>query len=446
MRLVQLTPGAGRMYCGNCLRDNALVRAWQRQGHQALLVPLYLPLTLDEEDLSGESPIFFSGLNVYLDQKLPWFRRAPEWLRRWFRGRRLLGWVGARAARTRAEEVGDMTISMLLGPEGNQARDLQELVDWLAGQPRADGFFLSNALLLGLAPGLKRAFDSPVFAFLAGEDSFVDAMPEPARSEVWRLMARRAREVDRFLAPSRYFAERMQARLDLPADKVAVAPTGISLEGYPATPAPAPRPPVIGYLARMCEAKGLPLLVDAFIELRRRGRVPGVRLAVAGSCGPTDEPVVAAQRAKLESAGLQDAVTFRPNLPREEKIRFLRGLTLFSVPATYGEAFGLYLVEAMAAGVPVVQPPEAAFPELIEATGGGLLARETTPTALAEAWEELLSDPARRDQLARQGQQAVHANYKDEGAARRILELCGLANPAPSPASGRESAEPRQVA
>ena len=79
MNFVQLTPGAGAMYCGGCLRDNALVAALRQQGHQVLMVPLYLPLTLDEQDQSAGSPIFFGGINVYLAQKAPLFREAPGW-------------------------------------------------------------------------------------------------------------------------------------------------------------------------------------------------------------------------------------------------------------------------------------------------------------------------------------------------------------------------------
>src|SRR6202008_4221220 len=69
MNLVQITPGAGSMYCWNCFRDNALVAAWRQMGHNALLVPLYLPMTLEEEDQSAGTPIFFGGINVYLEQK-----------------------------------------------------------------------------------------------------------------------------------------------------------------------------------------------------------------------------------------------------------------------------------------------------------------------------------------------------------------------------------------
>jgi glycosyltransferase involved in cell wall biosynthesis len=419
---VQLTPGAGRMYCGNCLRDNALVKALRDQGHPVLMVPLYLPLTLDEEDFSRETPIFFSGVNVYLDQKWPWFRRAPEWLRQWFTGRSLLGWVGRYAARTRAAEVGDMTVSMLRGENGNQARDLAELVNWLKTQSPPDALCLSNALLLGIAHQVKATFGAPVVCFLSGEDAFVDGMAEPIRSEVWELMGQRAQDIDRFFAPSRYFADRMADRLKVGRDRVAVLPVGINLDGFPTEPAPGPEVPTIGYLARMCPDKGLDRLVEAFIRCRQRGKVADVRLRVAGSCGPTDEPFVRQLKDRLAAAGCLDQAEFHPNLDRAAKVDFLRGLSVFSVPASYGEAFGLYLVEALAAGVPVVQPREAAFPELVEQTGGGRLFEPGDPEAYATALEELLLDPASRRDLASRGQRAVREQFSASQAARRFVE------------------------
>ena len=114
MKLVQLTPGAGGMFCGNCFRDNALVAALRRQGHDTLMVPLYLPLTLDEAP-TASTPTFFGGINVYLDQLLPLHRRLPGWLRRLFDAPALLKLASGRAAKTKAEDVGDLTLSMLRG-------------------------------------------------------------------------------------------------------------------------------------------------------------------------------------------------------------------------------------------------------------------------------------------------------------------------------------------
>src|ERR1041384_1482256 len=135
MNLVQITPGAGSMYCGNCFRDNALVAALRQMGHSALLVPLYLPMTLEEEDQSAGTPIFFGGINVYLEQKSAFFRHSPKWLHQFFDSRSLLKWAAGRAAKTRAEEVGDLTLSMFRGEAGNQARELDELITWLKTHP-----------------------------------------------------------------------------------------------------------------------------------------------------------------------------------------------------------------------------------------------------------------------------------------------------------------------
>ncbi len=463
MNIVQLTPGAGGMYCGNCLRDNALVAAYRRHGHTALMVPLYLPLTLDEPDLSAGTPVFFGGINVYLDHKTPLFRAAPAWLRRWLASPALLRWTGRFAAKTRASDVADLTLSMLRGEEGNQARDLDELVVWLRSQTKPDVVCLSNALLIGAARRIRRDLGVPVVCLLAGEDSFLDSMPEPWRTEVWRTLANRAAEIDLFVAPSRYFADRMRARLGIGAERVEVVPTTISLEGYPAPPTDASgpleassmtepsspltphpsripdhsalrtphsalrthpdAPPVLGYFARMCPEKGLDTLVDAFIAIRQRARVPKLQLKVGGGCGPSDRAFVEGLQDRLRSRGLLADVEFRPNLDRSAKIAFLTSLTVFSVPALYGEAFGMYLLEALAAGVPVVQPAHAAFPEIVQATGGGVVCPPGDPQALAVAIEDLVLDPARRRALAEAGQRAVHGRFSTAAAADTMLRL-----------------------
>lgn len=443
MRIVQITPGAGGMYCGNCLRDNALVAAWRRQGHDVTMVPLYLPLTLDESDHSAGTPIFFSGVNVFLDQKSPRFRSAPEWLRRWLSSATLLRWVGGLAAKTRPQEVAELALSMLRGEEGHQARDLDELIGWLRGQPRPDALCLSNALLLGLTRRIRHDLGGKVVCLLAGEDAYLDAMPEPWRGRIWEVLKERARLVDLFVAPSRYFADVMRARLGLDPERVQVISPALNLEGYPPEPTPAAhlRPGAtdtpagtIGFFARMCREKGLDTLVEAFLRLRQKHPTADVRLKVGGSCGPADQPLVDELRARLAAAGALDRVEFHPNLDRAAKIRFLQSLTVFSTPALYGEAFGLYLLEAMAAGVPVVQPRHAAFPEVIEATGGGVLCDPGDAAALADAIEGLLRDPVRREALARAGHRAVHEQYGAGKVAERMIAAFESMVPGATPA------------
>jgi glycosyltransferase involved in cell wall biosynthesis len=424
------------MYCGGCLRDNALVAALRQLGHEALMIPLYLPLTLDEEDQSAGTPIFFSGINVYLAQKAPLYRGAPGWLRDLFASPRLLQWAAGKAAKTRAADLGDLTLSMLRGEAGNQARELDELIAWLKTQPKPDVISLSNALLAGMARRLKSEVGAPVACALQGEDFFLDGLPESHRAACWQTLAERARDVDLFVAPSRYFGNLMQERLGLPADRVRVVYNGIKLDGYVQEgrrknvecrmqkgDGQGLRVSTLGFFARMCREKGLDTLVDAFICLRKRSRTGKVRLLVGGSCGPADQAFVEGLRERLHAEEVLGDVEFHPNLDRAAKLEFLRSLSVFSVPARYGEAFGLYVIEAMAAGVPVVQPRVAAFPELIEATGGGLLCAEEDPQALAEAIEQLLLDPARARALGEAGRRAVFERFSAEAMARAMAQV-----------------------
>jgi glycosyltransferase involved in cell wall biosynthesis len=404
LRIVQITPGAGKMYCGACLRDNALVTALRKLGHAAVMAPLYLPLTLDEEDQSAGTPIFFSGINVYLEQQSALFRLAPFWLHQALASPTLLKWASGAAAKTRPIDLGAMTISMLRGEEGNQARELDGLIDWLRAE-KPDVVSLSNALLVGMARRIKAELRVPVLCSLQGEDWFLDALPTPDRALAWQTASERAADVDLFIAPSRYFADLMQARLKLAPERVRVLPNGLNLEGYAAAPGKSDvQPPTLGFFARMCREKGLETLVNAFILLRTRGRVADLKLRIGGSCGPADEVVVDEMRARLQASGLLADVDFQRNLSRADKQAFLRSLSVFSVPALYGEAFGLYVIEALACGVPVVQPRHAAFPELIAATGGGLLRAPGDEAALADAIERLLLDPARSRSLCEAGQ------------------------------------------
>ena len=434
MNIVQLTPGAGGMYCGNCFRDNALVASLRRLGHSTLMIPLYLPMTLDEEDQSAAAPIFFSGIGVYLEQKSALFRHAPRWFHRLLKSRRLLQWAAGRAASTRAAEVGEIALSMLQGEEGRQSRELNELVAWLKTQPRPDVISLSNAMLTGLARRIRTELKVPVVCMLQGEAAYLDSLPPRQRDAVWAALAERARDVDLFIAPSRSFGDLMGARLGLEPARVRVVWNGILLDGYPPEPKPVRSaqeiaPSRLGFFARMCPDKGMHTVVEAFLEVRRRGRVPGLKLALGGSCGPSDRPYLDAQLAKLRAAGLGAEVEGVTNLSREAKINFLRSLDVLSVPALYGEAFGLYLIEAMAAGTPVVQPRAGAFVELIEATGGGVLCQPDDVASLAQTVEELLLDPAQLAHRGQAGHQAVRERFTVEHMARGMIEAFETATP-----------------
>jgi glycosyltransferase involved in cell wall biosynthesis len=427
MNIVQLTPGAGGMFCGNCFHDNALVAALRGLGHDAIMLPLYLPINVDEDDQSAGQPIFFGGVNVYLEQKSAFFRKAPGWVHRLLNSRRLLEWAAGRAVKTRADEAGELLISMLRGETGNQNREITELITWLREHAKPDVICLSNALLIGMARRLKAELGVPVICLLQGEEPYLDSLPEAQRKPAWRLLTERAVDVDAWIAPSRWNADCLTKRLKLKPERVHVVHNGISLEGFevpsPQSRVQSQRAPVLGYFARMCKDKGLGTLVEAFIHLKNRGSVPRLKLHIGGGCGPGDEPFVKTLRVRLAEAGFIGEVSFSPNLSRVEKLAFLRSLTVFSVPAMYGEAFGLYLIEALAAGVPVVQPRHGGFPEIIAATGGGLLCEPNDPKSLADTLEQLLLDSDRARALGDAGRKAVSDRFTAEAMARETLEV-----------------------
>jgi glycosyltransferase involved in cell wall biosynthesis len=423
MKIFLLTPGTGSYHCGVCIRDNALAKELHRQGHDAVMLPMYLPLTLDEAPASPEIPLFFGGINVFLQQKVPLFRHTPRWLDSIFNNRWLLKKVaGSSASQTGGSDIGDMTHSMLLGEDGKQAKELDELISWMHTHGKPDAVWLSTALLVGLARRMRRELRIPVLGSLQGEDSFLDSLDEPWRTRCWETLAERSRDVSAFIAPSRYYANFMSERMRLTPEQVRVIPNGVAHTEF-SFAEKSPAVPTIGYLARMIANKGLGTVIDAFILLKKRGHIPKVRLIVAGAMTSQDEHYVEALKQKLNSAGCHDDVEFRPNIDRAEKTAFLQQLTLLSVPSVYGEAFGLYIVEAWACGVPVVQPNCAAFTELIESTGAGRLFEPANTQSLVDEWEKLLANPAEARALGLKGRAAVENHFSLSRMAERFVEV-----------------------
>jgi glycosyltransferase involved in cell wall biosynthesis len=276
-------------------------------------------------------------------------------------------------------------------------------------------------LLVGLARRIRQELGIPVLASLQGEDSFLDSFAEPWRMRCWNTLAERARDVDALVAPSRYYADLMGGRMRIAPQKMRVIANGISLPDF--APAPQPPPLAIGYLARMIAGKGLGTVVDAFILLRKRGHFSTTKLLIAGAMTASDEAYVESLKAKLNAAGCGTDAEFHPNVSREEKAAFLRRCTLLSVPATYGEAFGLYLLEAWASGVPVVQPDCAVFPELIAATGAGALFEPANTESLVAQWEKLLGSPTEAFALGQRGRAAVERDFSLARMAEQFVAL-----------------------
>ena len=422
MRIAQLTPGSGaNFYCENCLRDVALVRAMRALGHDVLMIPMYLPVQGRSERQVATEPLFFGGVNVYLQQKLGLFRRTPRWLDRIWDSDRLLRWVGRMVGMTSARDLGEMTLSMLQGRDGRQVKELDRLVGWLCDKDnRPDVVVLSNVLLVGLAGALKEKLGVPVVCLLQDEDGFLDSLSLGYAEKAWDEVRRRSRDIDLFISVSKYFAGVMQERLAIAGDKMRVVYTGISLEDF-RQEAGRPGVPAIGYLSRMCADRGLDTLVEAFIILKGDHRLSDVRLRIMGGQSVADKPFLDGIRRRLSGCGLTGDVEFLTDFAGESKFGFLRSLSVLSVPEKKPVAYGLYVLEALAAGVPVAQPDIGVFTELLEETGGGVLYNGDSAAELAEAIKPLLLDSDHARQLGKRGREAIFAKFNVAKNAEQMV-------------------------
>jgi glycosyltransferase involved in cell wall biosynthesis len=431
MKILSITAGAAGMYCGSCSRDNALAVELLARGHEVTLLPLYTPTTTDEDNVSLNR-VLFGGISIYLRQHHPLFRKAPRFLDRLLDSPRVIGAFASRSISTDPGLLGDLMISMLEGERGVLRKEFEKLLEWLADEPVPDVVNLPNSLLIGLARPLGDALKRPICCTLQGEDLFLDGLIEPYRQKALDLIRRQVPDVDRFIAVSDFYVPVMSNLLRIPSDRMAVVPLGITLAGYDRatggglqTSRGDASPFRVGYFARIAPEKGLHLLADAYVRFRRRTPGARVQLEAAGYLSRAHDAYLKAVRRTLDEAGLADEFTYRGAVDRDGKLAFLRSLDVMSVPATYDEPKGVFLLEAMASGVPVVQPDRGAFSEIIERTGGGLLVAPDDPSALADGLYTLWHDRPLAAALGERGFRGVREHYSIARAADRLLEVYG---------------------
>ncbi len=408
---MHIIPGSGgSFYCGNCLRDSKYVEALRKSDHQVVKLPMYLPLFADEHDLSREIPVFYGAVSIYLKQLFPIFRKAPGWVDRALNSKPMLKLASRFAGSTRAKGLEEMTVSMLLGEEGQQKEELDRMVDWIVENCNPDVIHLSNALLLGLAQQLSGRLHVPVICSLQDEDVWVDVMKPSARESVWKLMARKAEHVSAFIPVSNYYSEVMKQNMKIPEEKLQTVHIGVDPADYQFKPV-SEKGRNIGFVSRMCHENGMDILVDAFLILKKKKEFEDVGLVLTGGSTGDDRKYLHDIRLKLREHGVMDQVDFHEDFEEQGLREFLDKVAMVSVPVRNGEAFGIYLLECMVSGVPVVQPALGAFPEIVGLTGGGVVYPSNTPETLAESLEGLLSDPEQLDQLSKKGAEGVKKHF-----------------------------------
>jgi len=423
MKIINIVPGfGGTFYCGNCLRDSGFTEALNAIGHEAHTLPIYLPLFVGKEQEANAPPVFYGAVNIYLKQNFSIFRHIPGWMYKMFNSAPLLRYAAKKAGSTRAHGLEEMTLSMLRGHEGYQQEELQLLIDYLRDHEKPDVVHLSNALLLGLAYKIKNELGIPVVCSLQDEDVWVDAMYPHYQQKVWDMMGDKGKDVDAFIAVSEFFADVMEQKMRIPRQKLHTIHVGIDPENY-TYHEPAIENPVLGYLSRMNEENGFSVFIDAFILVRRNPKFGHVKIRVSGGSTGDDRKFIKVQMRKLKKNNLHHDIKFVEDYSKDVLHDYFNGLSLLSVPVLKGEAFGLYQLESLASGIPMVQPDLGAFPEILNLTGGGVVYQPNTAEALASKWMEVLSNPEQMMQMSRQGRASVSELFHLEKLTDKIAEV-----------------------
>jgi glycosyltransferase involved in cell wall biosynthesis len=422
MKILAFTAGAAQMYCGSCIRDNALAAELKRQGHDVILVPIYTPTLTDEANVSS-GKVVFGGISVYLEQYSSLFRKTPWLLDRLWDSKWALKLASRRSIAVNPKVLGEMTLSMLRGEDGFQRKEIEKLSAWMKTEPAPDIVTLPNSILISLAQPIRKALGRPVCCTLQGEDLYLNNLPEPYRQQSLELIRAQIDYVDSFVAVSEYYAGFMREYLGIPKHKMSVVPLGINLKDFNPELRFRGNCFTVGYFARIAPEKGLHLLIDAYIKLRRETDFSGATLEVAGYLAPEYREYLQTAERKMKDANMAHEFRYRGALDRIHKIDFLRNLDILSVPSTVDEPKGLFLLEALANGVPAVQPRRGSYPEVIEKTGGGILVEPDSVSSLAEGILSLWKEPGRVAELGRRGAEGVARHYSVANMAARTMQV-----------------------
>jgi len=422
VRIAYIAAGAGDMYCGACARDATLARGLLARGHELQLIPLYTPIKLELDDLPA-APIYFGGINVYLQQASALFRWIPAAADRFLDRPAFLRWVSKYALEVEAKKLGPMTVSMLAGSHGRQKKEVDRLLTYLENHFRPQIINLTNSLISGIAPEIKRRLHIPVVCTYQGEECFVNDLPEPHRTEAYRLIHENMQCVDRVICPSESLASAVAAFLGVPSEKLRVIRTAVAPveEGGTVNPATV-EPFTIGYLSVIRPAKALDLLIEALrILVREQHRT--VRLLIAGRI--MNPRYWQELQQKINHESLTDHVTFLGEIDGPGKVQFMHCCSVFCVPSRFIEPRGVAVLEAMAAGLPTILPATGVYPELLalggERGGGGVLVPNENAQAIAQAVTNLMDNPQTLITLSQQARNLITHHCSPSDMVDRTL-------------------------
>jgi glycosyltransferase involved in cell wall biosynthesis len=391
MKIVYLITGSGgSFYCGNCYRDMIYLRAIRNvPGISATAIPLYLPPDETSIETGLDKHVFFGAISMYLREKVPFLKNMPSIFDKFLDSAPMLRMAAGRSGTTNTEGLEDMTLSMIKGEKAFPEKELQRLVKYLTKNGKPDIIHLSNALIIGLARQLKKQLNVKIVCSLLNEDDWIDEMVEPYQSKAWQLISEEAVNVDYFITPSNYYKELFISKTGVSGENVHIIPLALDTRNLePITKKD--NYPALGYFCRINSQNGFDKLVD-----------------VSGGFTGSDKPFIAEQIKKIKTHGLKSFIRIYPEFHGNSKEKFFSNIDILSVPVRKHDGYGLYILEANVAGIPVVQPETGAFPEIIEKTKGGITYSPDTVGGLSSSLLKLFNDNNLRLGLGEAGRENV---------------------------------------
>ncbi|MDO9154029.1 MAG: glycosyltransferase family 4 protein [Paludibacter sp.] len=421
MKIAYLLPGSGgSFYCGNCLRDKVFTKSLKQSGHDILMIPMYLPLSIDQCD--ADSPIFYGAVNIYLEQLSPIFKKMPHWLKKFLDSDKVLRFAAKQSGSTKAEGNESMTISMLQGTHGKQSENLDELIYWLKEHEKPDVVHLSNALLSGLAQKLKQELNCTVVCTLQDEDEWIDEMREPFASQTWKLIESNAAYIDSFIAVSEYYAALIKSKIQIPAEKLHVVYNSIGIDTIRESKHDKNHH-TIGYMSKINSLFGADLLFDAFVELKKEKQFSTLKLKYTGGYTDDFSKVVRTIKQKAKQNSIENDVEFFDDLSSIGKNKFLDSISILCVPSRRKEAFAIQVLEAYAAEVPSILPNTGAYPEINNRSNAGLLYVPNDTKNLVNVLRELLTNEVLYHELKQNCHKAIQSVFNSREQSLQIIEI-----------------------
>ena len=417
MRVTYITAGAADMICGSCLRDNALVRKLREQECEITLVPVYTPITVEEEDFSTDK-LLLGGISVYLEQSSSLFRKLPNFLTNWLDRPSVVKFFTSRKPiQVEAENLGNLTLSILKGENGNQKRSFNKAFKWIQEEAQPEIINFSNLLIAGLAPKFKNETKLPVVVTLQGDDLFINDFKDEHRKKIIKELKIIATSVDAFITFSQFYAEKMASLLDIPIEKFHIINLGIDAEPFSGISEKKPNSRVIGYFGRIAPEKGFHNAVNSFIEINKDAANEKVQLVAGGWLSETDKNYFREQTEKINSHNLSSYFEYIGSPDLEKKKELFKRINVFTLPTDQDEPKGLSVLEAQASGIPVVQPNKGIFTEMLNKTKGGVLYSDEDSSSLSKELLALLDNPEKAKELGKTGRINTLEHFNDNKMA-----------------------------